>query len=150
MQKENLQIAGNLLVADQNNSERPLARILISTTVPETFATILKNQPLYLASHFQVVLATSPGKIFAQVARNEGLVIHPVPMSRGISVIRDVLSVARMVRVLLRVKPKLAHSYTPKAGLVVMLADGFVVSPCGYIPLPGSFFPRRAGFGRSC
>lgn len=146
MQKENLQIAGNLLVADQNNSERPLARILISTTVPETFATILKNQPLYLASHFQVVLATSPGKIFAQVARNEGLVIHPVPMSRGISVIRDVLSVARMVRVLLRVKPKLAHSYTPKAGLVVMLAAWLCRVPVRVHTFTGLIFPTSRGF----
>lgn len=146
MRKENLQIAENLLVTDQNNSERPLARILISTTVPETLATILKNQPRYLASHFQVVLATSPGKTFAQVERNEGLVIHPVQMTRGISVLRDVLSVARMVRVLLRVKPELAHSYTPKAGLVVMLAAWLCCVPVRIHTFTGLIFPTSSGF----
>lgn len=148
MRKENPQSVGISLVSDQNNAEPSRVRILIATTVPETLATILKNQFRYLAGHFQVVLATSPGNTFIQVEKNEGVVVHPVPMSRGISVLRDLVSLFRMARVLGRVKPRLVHSYTPKAGLVVMLAAWLCRVPVRVHTFTGLIFPTSHGFRR--
>ena len=124
----------------------PVARILISTTVPETLATILKSQPRYLARYFQVTLATSSGKELAQVVHSEGLIVHIVPMSRGISVLRDFLSVVRMAWLLWRVRPDLVHSYTPKAGLTTMLAAFLCRVPVRVHTFTGLIFPTAQGF----
>ena len=122
-----------------------MMRLLITTTVPETLETILKNQPRYLAGHFQVELATSPSESFSKVGHNEGLVVHRVPMMRGISVLNDLVSVVRMVRVLCRVRPALVHSYTPKAGLVTMLAAWLCRVPVRVHTFTGLIFPTEQG-----
>ena len=122
-----------------------MARILIVTTVPETLATILRGQPSYLAKHFDVHLATSPGEWTSQVAHNEGLAIHLVPMKRGISVFSDLISLFRMARVLLRVQPQIVHSFTPKAGLVTMLAARLCGIPVRVHTFTGLLFPTAHG-----
>jgi hypothetical protein len=96
-------------------------RLLIATTVPETLAVILRDQPRFLGQHFDVDLVTSPGSKWCTLA-HEGVPVHAVPMQRGISPIRDFVSVCRMVWLMLKLQPDIVHSYTPKAGLVCMLA----------------------------
>lgn len=122
-----------------------MKRILVTSTVPETLATILKDQPRYLAGHFEVVLATSPGKEMVQVVQNEGLATHPVQMARGISVLNDLISVVRMMHVLRKVQPDLVHSYTPKAGLVTMLAAWLCRVPVRVHTFTGLIFPTEHG-----
>ncbi len=120
--------------------------LLIVTTVPETFETILREQPRYLARYFQVQLACSPSKNFCRLASKEGLVFHPVQMVRGIRVLKDFLSVLSMVLVLLKVRPTVVHSYTPKAGLVTMLAGWLCRVPVRVHTYTGLIFPTEHGF----
>lgn len=128
----------------QPDDHTPL--LMISTTVPETFSTILKRQPSYLATHFSVVLATSPSDTLAKVEADEQLSVCKVPMVRGISVLSDLVSVVRMVRVLRTIKPALVHSYTPKAGLVTMLAAWLCRVPVRVHTFTGLIFPTSTGF----
>lgn len=123
-------------------------RLLIVTTVPETLATILKFQQRYLANFFDVSLATSPGEGFDQVARNEGLQIFEVPMVRGISILSDLLSVVRMFFLLRTVRPVLVQSYTPKAGLVCMLASWLSRVPIRVHTFTGLISPSAVGIRR--
>jgi glycosyltransferase involved in cell wall biosynthesis len=120
-------------------------RLLIATTVPETLATILKLQPRYLANFFDVSLVTSPGDSLEQVAQNEGLAIFEVPMARGISVLNDLVSVVRMMLVLRAVRPMLVQSYTPKAGLVCMLAAWLCRVPIRVHTFTGLISPTAIG-----
>ncbi|CAJ0681136.1 D-inositol-3-phosphate glycosyltransferase [Ralstonia mannitolilytica] len=122
--------------------------LLISTTVPETFQTILKKQPSYLATHFNVILATSPSDTLAKVEADEQLSVCQVPMVRGINVLSDLVSVMRMVWVLRTIKPALVHSYTPKAGLVTMLAAWLCRVPVRVHTFTGLIFPTSTGFRR--
>lgn len=133
--------------SDPCNDEeaRALPLLLIATTIPDTFATILKNQPRYLANHIRVALATSPGERLQQVAQNENLPVYIVPMRRGISIWNDLISVFRMVRVLHVMKPDLVHSYTPKAGLVTMLAAYLCRVPVRIHTFTGLIFPTSFG-----
>lgn len=126
--------------------EKFMTGILISTTVPETLETILKGQPRYLASYFQLALVTSPSESLPNIGHAEGLAVHPVPMTRGISVLNDLVSVFRMVRVLRKVRPVLVHSYTPKAGLVTMLAAWLCRIPVRIHTFTGLIFPTEHGF----
>lgn len=122
---------------------------MLVTTVPETLATILRHQPRYLAEHFDVALISSGGDLIAQVGENEGLIVHPVPMARGISVLNDFVSVIRMVLVLRKVRPALVHSYTSKAGLVTMLAAWLCRVPVRVHTFTGLMFPTSQGFKKN-
>lgn len=122
-----------------------MQRLLIVTTVPETLETILKDQPRYLARHFHVELATSPSESVPNGGHEECLVFHPIPMTRGISVLNDLVSVFRMVRLLRKVRPALVQSYTPKAGLVTMLAAWLCGVPVRVHTFTGLIFPTEHG-----
>lgn len=122
-----------------------MTRILITTTVPETLATILKGQPGFLSNHFEVELATSPGDFASTVKENEGLTVHAVPMTRGINLLEDLQSLLRMIRLLRKSQPVLVHSYTPKAGLITMLAAAWCRIPVRVHTFTGLIFPTTNG-----
>lgn len=97
-------------------------RLLIAATMPSSFTTYLAGQARFLAEHFEVVLLTSPGPRAAEVAAAEGVRVHTVNFTRSISPRRD-LAVTREIASLIRAeRPDIVHSYTPKAGLLTMLA----------------------------
>jgi glycosyltransferase involved in cell wall biosynthesis len=121
-------------------------RLLIATTVPETLESILRDQPHFLGQYFDVSLVSSPGRNVKAIGQNEGLDIFQVPMVRGISVFKDLMSVFRMAVLLRRVKPILLHSYTPKAGLVCMLAGWLCRVPIRIHTFTGLIFPTERGF----
>jgi glycosyltransferase involved in cell wall biosynthesis len=123
-------------------------KLLIVTTVPQTLATILRDQPRFLSQQFDVTLATSPGKELRAVAENEGVPVELVPMVRGIDLAADVRSIVRMVGVIRRLKPDAVHSYTPKAGLVAMTAAAFCRVPVRIHTFTGLIFPVSSGVKR--
>ncbi len=122
-------------------------RLLIATTVPETFMHILRDQPKYLSQHFDVALVTSPGPD-AMALDHEGVPVYRVSMHRGIHLLRDVLSVLCMVRLLLKLRPDMVHSYTPKAGLVCMLAAWVCGVPVRVHTFTGLIWPTAQGWRR--
>lgn len=125
------------------NSQK--SKLLIVTTVPTTLASILSGQPRWLSKHFDVALATSPEPLAVKVGLDEGLTIHTVSMHRGISPLNDLKSIVNMIRVIRRVKPDIIHSYTPKAGLVGMLAGAFARVPVRIHTFTGLIFPTASG-----
>ncbi len=122
-------------------------RLLIATTVPETFVSILRDQPKYLSQHFDVVLVTSPGPD-AMALGHEGVPVYRVNMHRGIHLLRDLWSVLCMVRLLLMLRPDMVHSYTPKAGLVCMLAAWVCRVPVRVHTFTGLIWPTAKGWRR--
>src|SRR5687768_15875483 len=115
-------------------------KLLIVTTVPETLATILHDQPRFLSQRFDITLATSPGDEFTAVAQNEQVPVELVPMVRGIDLAADVRSIARMTRLIRRLRPDAVHSYTPKAGLVAMTAAALCWVPVRIHTFTGLIF----------
>lgn len=99
-------------------------KLLIATTVPETLATILQGQPKKLSEHFDTAVVSSAGGHRLDVEASERFTVN---MHRGISPLADLKSIISMMRVIRLFKPDIIHSYTPKAGLVCMVA-GFL---CG-------------------
>lgn len=120
-------------------------KILIVTTVPETLSTILIGQPRYLSKHFNLALATSAGACIKSISNTEGITPIKVSMSRGINPAKDLLSIARMIFAILKEKPDLVHSYTPKAGLVAMLAAFVCRVPVRIHTFTGLIFPTQSG-----
>ena len=120
-------------------------RLLIATTVPETLAVILREQPRFLSQHFDVSLVTSPGTDLDKLLE-EGVPVYKVPMQRGISLFSDLGSLCRMVWLMLRLRPDLVHSYTPKAGLVCMVAAWVCRVPVRVHTFTGLIWPTAQGW----
>ena len=120
-------------------------RLLIATTVPETLHIILRNQPRFINSKFDVYLVTSPGRTVNKIARAEGVPVYTLKMKRNISVINDLVSVLYMVKLIVSLKPDIVHSYTPKAGLITMLAAWLCRVPVRIHTFTGLIFPYKQG-----
>lgn len=120
-------------------------RLLIATTVPETLAYILSKQPQHLNQHFDVSLVTSHGPELNAI-HDEGVPVFVLGMTRGISPLRDLVSTWRMVRLLCRVRPDMVHSYTPKAGLVCMVAAWVCRVPVRVHTFTGLVWPTAQGW----
>ncbi len=102
---------------------RKKIKIIRITTVPISLKKLLKGQLRFMNNFYEVIGVASPGEELADVEREEGIRTIPLYMSRVLSPIGDIASLARMVRMLLRERPDIVHSHTPKAGIVAMLAS---------------------------
>ncbi|WP_430869529.1 glycosyltransferase family 4 protein [Cupriavidus basilensis] len=109
---------------------------------------ILKLQPRFLNGEFEVVLVCSPGANVLDIGENEGVAVNVVKMRRGISPFRDIVSIVGMVRCILRCKPEIVHSYTPKAGLIAMIAARLCFVPVRVHTFTGLIFPTAHGIKR--
>ena len=126
-------------------SNKMKKRLVIVTTVPETLASILKGQPRFLNSTFDVSLVSSPEIEAGKLETLEGVPVYPVPMFRGISLLEDFISIVKMIFLLRRLKPDVVHSYTPKAGLVAMVASLVCRVPVRVHTFTGLIFPTQRG-----
>ena len=120
---------------------------MIVTTVPETLAHILRDQPRFLNGYFDVTLVTSPGPV-SMTLEHEGVPVYRVPMQRGIHLTRDLWSILCMVLLMLKLRPDIVHSYTPKAGLVCMLSAWFCRVPVRVHTFTGLIWPTAQGWRR--
>jgi glycosyltransferase involved in cell wall biosynthesis len=123
--------------------------IFIVTTAPITLTGILSGQPKELSKYFDVSLISNPDKELQQVAKSESVRSFSLPMQRGISPIKDVISVINLVRLLRKHKPDVLHSYTPKAGLVTMLAGFIAGVPIRIHTFTGLIFPTSSGLQKN-
>lgn len=119
--------------------------LVIVTTVPTTLASILAQQPKFLSEHFDVAIISSPAAELKEVENSENVLACAVPMQRGISPFKDLVSLFKMVKQLRVLKPTMVHSYTPKAGLITMLAGFICRVPVRVHTFTGLIFPTSTG-----
>lgn len=131
------------MLREMNESSKP--RMTLVSTVPDTMAIILNGQLRHLSGQFALSLVSSPGYLLPRIEAQEGLPVTTVPMERGIHPLKDLASIWHMVRTLRRQRPDLIHSYTPKAGLVTMLAAWLCRVPVRVHTFTGLIFPTSKG-----
>lgn len=104
-----------------DNISKKLIRI---TTVPMALRFLLPGQMRFMAENgFEVVMISADGKELPAVAESEKNCRHIiVPMTRQITIFRDLNCLLRLIRIFRKEKPDIVHSHTPKAGLLGMLA----------------------------
>jgi glycosyltransferase involved in cell wall biosynthesis len=118
-------------------------RIVLVTTVPLTLDYILAGQPEFLNKNFSVVLVSSDGVNVS--AHREDVPFYTVNMNRGISPIKDLVSIFLLIKVILQEKPDVIHSYTPKAGLVSAISAFLCRVPIRIHTFTGLIFPSLSG-----
>ena len=99
-----------------------MKKLLRITTVPISLKILLKEQLYFMSKHFEVVGVSSGLKELEEVKEEEGIRVVALDMSREITPLGDLLSLLKMIFLLLKEKPDILHTHTPKAGIVGMLA----------------------------
>lgn len=97
-------------------------RLLRITTVPISLKLLLSGQiPFFQGQGFDVLAVSADGKEVADL-KTEGIPHRVVYMSRKITPLQDLRSLARLIRLIREFKPDIVHTHTPKAGLLGMMA----------------------------
>ncbi len=126
-----------------------MSKILYVTTISMTLDYFLKGTMTELvnAGH-EVVAVSSPGEWMAAVRALEGVKVIEVPMERRIAPFKDLRSLLRLYKVLREERPDIVHSFTPKAGLLAMMASWLAGVKVRIHTFTGLVFPTSTGLKR--
>ncbi len=103
-------------------TQLPSRHIVVGITHPQTCLTLTGRLRALREAGFRVTLISSPGELLERTAAREGVEAIGLPIERGIAPLADLVSLARLWRLLRRLRPDLAEFSTPKAGLLGTVA----------------------------
>lgn len=106
-----------------------MKKIVIITTVHMSLATLVRGQAKYLSNYYDVKLVTSYSKENDLIASYEGVEVKSINMSRKITPIDDFISLVKIFFYIRQEKPQIVYTFTPKAGLLGMIASFFARVP---------------------
>ena len=106
-----------------------MKKLIIITTVPMSLATLIKGQAKYLSQFYDVKLITSSSAINKEIFLYEGVEIKEIEMTRKITVFKDLKALFELYIFIKKQKPNIVYSFTPKAGLLGMIASYFARVP---------------------
>ncbi len=121
-------------------------KVIRTSTIPLSLNVLLKGQLKFLNGFFEIVGISSEGELLDEVRQREGIKTISINMERGISPIKDLVSLFRLYHILKSEKPAIVHSITPKAGLLTMLAGKMAGVPVRIHTFTGLIFPTKKGF----
>lgn len=120
-------------------------KFIIITTIPLSLG-FFKGQIQLLKRTFDVTVISSPGKRLDVICKQEQVEGYAVPMKREISVLQDIVSLYKLIRLFIKIKPGIIHGSTPKAGLLSMLAGWFNRVPTRIYYVHGLRYQGVKGF----
>ncbi len=121
-------------------------KILYVTTISMTLDYFLKGVMTDLVkAGNEVVAVSSPGEWMPSVKALEGVKVIEVPMERRISPFKDLRSLWRLYKVIRAERPDIVHSFTPKAGLLAMMAGSLAEIKIRVHTFTGLVFPTSTG-----
>lgn len=115
------------------------------STIPTSLETLLKGQLKMLSEYNEVVAVSSPGEKMKVLEEREGVRTVSIPMERRISLVKDFISLLRLIVLFAKERPDMVHSITPKAGLLSMLAAWITRVPVRMHTFTGLVFPTATG-----
>ena len=106
-----------------------MKKLIIVTTVPLSLSTLIKGQPKYLNQFFDISLITSKDKVNEDISDYEEVELIGIDMTRQITPLQDLKSLFKLYRYFRQSKVEIVYSFTPKAGLLSMIASFFARVP---------------------
>ena len=123
-------------------------RLCIVVSSPSTVRAFLCGHIRRLSGSFDVTVAANCARSELESIVPSGVSCLSVPIARrtlGLSDLRSVLILARVFR---RERIDIVHSYTPKAGLIAMVAAWIARVPLRFHTFTGQVWYVRRGFTR--
>ena len=106
-----------------------MKKLVIVTTVPLSLATLVKGQPKYLTQFFDISLITSKSEVNRDIQEYEEVEVIGIDMTRQITPLQDLKSLLKLYRYFRQNSVDIVYSFTPKAGLLSMIASFFARVP---------------------
>lgn len=125
-----------------------MKKIIRATTIARSLEDFCKDILRDLSKRYEVIGLSGPGPELDIVKEREGVRTIAVPMERHISLVKDFVSLFKLIKVFRREKPDLVHSMTPKAGLLCMMAGKLTGVPVRIHTFTGLVFPTSTGLKR--
>ncbi len=104
-------------------------KIIRITTVPISLEKLLENQAKYFKNYFNIIIVSSQKKKLVEIGMEQGVNVFFIPFTREITPIKDIIATYKLYRYLVKEKPTIVHTQTPKAGVVGMLASFLARTP---------------------
>jgi glycosyltransferase involved in cell wall biosynthesis len=100
-------------------------KILRIATVPQSLKLLTKGQMKFLTEKgFDVYAMSAEGPEIQSLYEDELILKHfTIDLTRKISPIHDMVAIWQCYKIIRTLKPDIVHTYTPKAGLVGMIAS---------------------------
>lgn len=99
-----------------------MKKLIRVTTVPLSLDKLLEGQLSYMRNQYEVTAISSDEKYLIHCALKENVDYYHLEMSRKITPIKDLMSLIKLTNYLIKTKPLIVHSHTPKAGIIAMLS----------------------------
>ncbi|MGI6079107.1 MAG: glycosyltransferase family 4 protein, partial [Fastidiosipilaceae bacterium] len=119
------------------------------TTVPQSLAFVQGQVGYMQARGFRVYAISSPGPRLEPFGRETGVTTHAIEMPRRITPLQDLRALARLWRLLRRLRPTIVHAHTPKGGLLGMVAAWLARIPVRIYHVHGLPLMTAEGLKRS-
>jgi glycosyltransferase involved in cell wall biosynthesis len=126
----------------------PQRHIVIGITHAQTCLNLTGRLRALREAGFRVTLVSSPGELLDRTAAREGVEAIGLPMRRDIAPLADLVSLARLWWLLLRLKPDVVEFSTPKAGLLGSIASLLAGVPVRVYMLRGLKLETATGVKR--
>ena len=97
-------------------------KLIRVTTVPLSLEKLLEGQLRFMNTYFEVIAVSAEKERLKDFAKKEGISYFFVNLTRKITPIKDAIAVFRLYLFLIKEKPLIIHTHTPKAGIVGMMA----------------------------
>ncbi len=124
-------------------------KLIRITTAPMALKYLLKGQMSFMSKNgFDVIMISADGQELNDVIESEKCKHFIVPFTRKITIIKDLYATFKLYRILIREKPDIVHTHTPKAGVVGMLASYFTRVPARLHTVAGLPLVETTGFKR--
>lgn len=122
-------------------------KIIRTSTIPLSLNVFCKDflRDLHENEGYEVIAVSSPDKELKDVEIREGIKTYGVRMERHISPLNDLKSLWQLIKVFRKEKPDMVHSFTPKAGLLSMMAAWICRVPVRLHTFTGLVFPTTIG-----
>ncbi len=99
-----------------------MKKLIRITTVPLSLEKLLENQPRYFSQFYNIILISSDIKNLIKVGEKQQVPVHYIPLTRKINPFVDLMAIFKLYKFLIKEKPDIVHTHTPKAGFVGMIA----------------------------
>jgi glycosyltransferase involved in cell wall biosynthesis len=127
---------------------RPL-RVVHVTAVPDMLLFLSGHLADLAARGFEVTVVSSPGPLLDGLAASAGVARTGVPISREITPLHDLVSLARLTRTFRRLRPDVVDAHTLKAALLAMAAARLAGVPVRVYHVHGLRHVTTAGLRRA-
>lgn len=126
-----------------------MTKLIRITTVPISLDKLLTHQMKFMKSNgFDVTMMSADGPEISRVVDREECEHIIIPLTRQITPIKDSVALYVLIKHLIRIKPDIVHSHTPKAGLIGMLAAWICRVPIRIHTVAGLPLQTSAGIKR--